>query len=136
MVTGGRGNYRKGKAQATVDLLSIDGTKLCSLPNLLSGRNHHSQNGLLVCGGGGRWTPGSVLPEVAASCDTFSDGKWKRTHTLGHMRQNTPSWASPQGVLLMGGDDGEGSKKSKKTTELLTDDGATKPSFNLANKRK
>ena len=64
-----------------------------------------------------------------------ADGKWKRTHTLGHMRQNTPSWDSPQGVLLMGGDDGKGSKKSMKTTELLTDDGSSKPSFTLANKR-
>ena len=83
-----------GKAQTTVDLLSIDGTKLCSLPDLLAGRDHHSQNGLLVCGGG-HWKPGSALAEVAASCDTFADGKWKRTHTLSHMRQNTPSWASP-----------------------------------------
>ena len=137
MVTGGRG-ARGAKAETTVDLLSIDGTKLCSLPSLLAGRDHHSQNGLLVCGGG-HWKPGTALAEVAASCDTFSDGKWKRTHTLGHMRQNTPSWASPQGVLLMGGDSGENKKlkyKNLKSTELLTDDGATKPSFPLAYKRK
>ena len=132
MVTGGRG-ARGAKAETTVDLLSIDGTKLCSLPDLLAGRDHHSQNGLLVCGGG-HWKPGTALAEVAASCDTFADGKWKRTHTLAHMRQNTPSWASPQGVLLMGGDDGGKDKrtwKRRKSTELLTDDGATKPSFTL-----
>ena len=41
--------------------------------------------------------------EIAATCDTFSDGKWKKTHTLGRKRKNAPSWASAQGVLIMVG---------------------------------
>ena len=120
MVTGGR-EKRDGKGQTSVDLFSMDGTKLCSLPDLLAGRDHHSQDGLIICGGGHK----KAQADVAATCDTFSDGKWKKTHTLGRKRKNAPSWASPQGVLIMVG----------KTTELLTDDGDTKASFTLDNTR-
>ena len=91
MVTGGA-----GASSVSVELLSSNGTRLCSLPNLTMQRYQHSQTGLLSCGGG---TGG----DVETTCETFADGRWKKSHTLGTRRQGHTAWASPQGVLLMGG---------------------------------
>ena len=94
---------------------------LCPTSSLAEIITHKMASGLIICGGGHK----KAQAEIAATCDTFSDGKWKKTHTLGRKRKNAPSWASPQGVLIMVG----------KTTELLTDDGDTKASFTLDNTR-
>ena len=126
LVTGGLG--ATPSVRMSVELLSSNGTRLCSLPDLPGQRFYHSQSGLLTCGGG-------YSNSESKSCVTFDGGRWKKSHTLGQSRYGHAAWASPQGVLLIGGDDGKGSKKSMKTTELLTDDGSTKPSFTLANKR-
>ena len=108
MVTGGHDN----NAHTSVELLHSNGTRLCSLPNLPAERTHHSQTGLLIC-----WR---------RSCITFTAGSWKETHTLGQQRIGHTAWASPRGVLLMGSGD-----RRQKTTELLTDEGRTTPSFAL-----
>ena len=109
--------------EESVELLSIKGTRLCFLSNLSSERASHSQTGLVTCGG---YKAGSL------SCMTFSAGRWKKTHTLTHKRRGHTAWASPQGVLLMGG----GTRwRSRTTTELLTDNGDTTPSFNMTNGR-
>ena len=115
MVTGGTDGFN-GKS---VELLATDGTKLCSLPNLPAkkGRHWHSQTGLVTCGGG--------YSETHKSCVTFSAGRWKKTHTLRQRRYAHTAWASPRGVLLMGG------THTSRLTDLLTDDGDTIPSFNL-----
>ena len=114
MVTGGE------KDGTSVQLLSINGTRLCALPNLPgSFLYHHSQSGPLACGG-------DTMP---LNCVTFSGGTWQQTHTLGQKRRGHTAWASPRGVLLMG------SYYSKTTTELLNDDGSTTASFNLDNLR-
>merc|ERR1712241_1292954 len=47
MVTGG------GSAETSVELLFINGTRLCALPDLPGGRWFHSQSGSLACGGSG-----------------------------------------------------------------------------------
>ena len=57
MVTGGHGATESVKT--SVELLSSNGTRLCSLPNLPEKRFDHSQTGVLACGGGvGSGQPG------------------------------------------------------------------------------
>ena len=65
--------------------------------------------------------------KIHKSCVTFSAGRWKKTHTLGQPRYGHTGWASPRGVMLMGGHGGN----RLTTTELLTDNGGATPSFNL-----
>ena len=114
MVTGGHDT----NANTNVELLHSNGTRLCSLPNLPVFRYLHSQTGLLICGGGN--------DPRQRSCITFSEGSWKKTHTLrGRGRVGHNAWLVPQGVLLMGGG------HSGTTTEVLTDSGQTTLSFNL-----
>ena len=123
MVTGGNGPA----GSKSVELLSSNGTWLCFLSNLPDHRDHHTQTGLITCGGGVLYRGKSER----TSCVTFSAGRWKKTHTLGQKRWAHTAWASPQGVLLMGGHD----IGTSTTTELLTDNGDTTPSFNLGNSR-
>ena len=126
LVTGGYSTGSDGTyigSRTSVELLSSDGTRLCSLPNLPAVRKYHSQTGLITCGGGG----GSEMK----SCVTFSAGRWKKTHTLGHKWYGHTAWASPRGVLLIGG-----GIRWRTTTELLTDNGDTTPFFNLTSGRR
>ena len=109
IVTGGN------NAKTSVELLFPNGTRLCSLPNLLVGRHFPSQTGLVTCGS-----------SEAATCETFIEGSWVETHTLSQRRHQHSAWASPQGVLIIGSSYG-----SATTTELLTDDGNTSPGFTL-----
>ena len=62
MVAGGNG------ADTSVELLLLNGTRLCALPSLPGARYQHSQSGTLVCGGGGDKT------SEQTSCVTFSGG--------------------------------------------------------------
>ena len=121
MVTGGF----NGRSLTSVELLLLNGTRLCALPDLPGARHHHSQSGLLACGGG------HSRESEQNSCVKFSGGTWEQTHTLGQGRYAHTAWASPQGVLLMGSTYSQGMK----TTELLNDDGSTTASFNLDNNR-
>ena len=111
MVVGGYG----AGGLTSVELLNSDGSLNCSLPNLPAVRYDQTQNGLISCGGGGSSSAGRT-------CVTFREGTWIETHNLANHRQEHTSWFSPEGVLLMGKD---------ATSELLTDDGNTIPSFNL-----
>ena len=119
MVTGGL----HVELEKSVELLSSNGTWLCYLSDLPARRYAHSQTGLITCGGGGA--------SEQSSCVTFSAGRWKKTHTLGRARLGHTAWASPQGVLLMGGV----CSRCKTTTELLNDNGGATPSFTLKNSR-
>ena len=100
----------------SVQLLYTNGTWRCSLPDLPAARKYPSQNGLITCGGYGD-----------ATCVTFNKGSWVETHSLSTQRSRHTSWASPEGVLLMGGVYAD----AKTTTELLTVDGDTTPGFTL-----
>ena len=119
MVTGGQG--ATDSVKTSVELLSSNGTRLCSLPNLPEKRYYHSQSGVLTCGGG----------VGMKSCSTFADGRWEKRHILGTRRYGHTAWASPQGVRIMGGDYSQAT-----TTELLNDNGGATPSFTLKNKRR
>ena len=103
----------------TVDLLDTSGSLLCTLQDLPERRYQNSQSGLISCGGAGY--------SAGHSCVTFSGGNWQETHTLGTARRHHASWASPEGVLLLGGWD----SGARTTTELLTDDGGSTPGFDL-----
>ena len=123
MVTGGFSSSRR--STTSVELLFLNGTRLCALPDLPGARHHHSQSGLLACGGG------HSRESEQNSCVKFSGGTWEQTHTLGQGRYAHTAWASPRGVLLMGSTYSQGMK----TTELLNDDGSSTASFNLDNNR-
>ena len=118
LVTGGYGDTESVKT--SVELLSSNGTRLCSLPNLPEKSHWHSQTGYVTC--------------MRKSCVTFSSGRWKKTHTWEKSRSRVDhtAWASPNGVLLMGGM----TNATQTTTELLNDNGGSAPSFTLKNKRK
>ena len=131
MVTGGKGPEKRFKKGLTsVELLLINGTRLCALPDLPVDRWEHSQTGPITCGGGNS-------NSQAISCVTFSGGTWEQTHTLGQPRHGHTAWASPRGVLLIGGFFVKKNEfNTRTTTELLNDDGSTTASFNLDNQRR
>ena len=85
MVTGGF----NGRSLTSVELLLLNGTRLCALPDLPGARHHHSQSGLLACGGG------HSRESEQNSCVKFSGGTWEQTHTLGQGRYaHTALWAN------------------------------------------
>ena len=128
LVTGGArytdGTRYKHPALTSVELLNLDGSFNCKLPSLPEGRSSHTQTGLVACGG----YPNPR--ENLKTCDTFSIGmeEWKKSHTLREERRLHSSWASPEGVVLLGGfGDGDGDE----TTEVLTNSGDTTLGFKL-----
>ena len=114
MVVGGDGVTSSG---TSVELLHSNGTHLCSLPNLPSKRRGHSQTGLTCCGG---WDSPAFT-----SCLTFNSGSWEQSHELAQHRRRHSVWASPQGIMLLGGQD------SGTTSEILLESGDTTPGFSL-----
>ena len=113
IVTGGN------NAEKSVELLYTNGTRRCSLPDLPQARHYPTQVGLVTCA--------SSEAEARKSCVTLSGGGWKKSHTLtGSAGYTQVGWASPKGVLLMGGTSGKGT-----VTELLMKNGHTKPVFRL-----
>ena len=92
----------------------------CKLPGLVLEREHHAQDGLLVCGGDNS--------DTWYSCEEFSPatGTWARTnHSLQRQRYNHVSWSVEEGTLLMGG------HSSPTTSEIVKHDGNTETSFDL-----
>ena len=80
-----------------VELLSNNGSWLCYLPNMVGKRgNYLSLTGSLICGG-------YHFHTTLNTCINFSGGRWQQTHILKQKRHGHTAWASPRGVLLMGG---------------------------------
>ena len=106
----------------SVELYYTNGSWICSLPDLPYLRLQHTQTGLTACGGH-RSSPGRT------TCHTLSStGSWEESHTLpGEGRRQHNAWASPQGVVLIGGQD----SSARTTTEILTENGDTTTGFNL-----
>ena len=120
MVSGGKGNG--GVVLDSVELLNMDGTWNCPMPTLPQPRYGHTQTGPVTCGG--------KEEPARTSCLTFTSGgsDWVKTHKLtGKGRWEHFSWASPRGVMLMGGF----ARSSGTTTDILTEDGDTIPGFTL-----
>ena len=109
----------------TAELLHEDGSPWCSLPKLPDTRFYHTQSGLELCGG----------LNGPSTCLKFSQGSWITSHNLQHPRYWQSSWASPSGVVLMGGRTFTGSAYvNYNHTELLSeDDDTTSTFFSLRN---
>ena len=117
LVSGGSNN----SVLRSVELLHTNGTRLCSLPDLPYNRHHHSQTRLTACGGWGD-------DASKTSCHTLSStGSWEQTHSLSMWRRDHSAWASPQGIVLLGGS----SSGALTTSEILLENGDTTPGFNL-----
>ena len=120
LVTGGLGLN-------SVEVLSSEGTSLCTLPPLPFGRWGHTQDGPISCGG--EWS--SSLYYSTTTCVKLSalDGRWVVSHNLRESRRYHCSWESPVGLVLMGGwydkyNNGSGNNGFT-TTELLSSSGSS-----------
>ena len=111
IITGGYG------ASKSVEVLKEDGSYWCSLPDLPNNRYHHTQSGLILCGG----------KDTRTSCLTFTGGQWTQSYTLQFNRWGHSKWLSTQGVMLLGG----AYYATGTTTEILTNSGQSTQSFNL-----
>ena len=111
MVTGGKGEEDL-IWEGSVELHYTNGTSLCTLPDLIRPRYEHTQNGPIVCGG----SRGSTTH----SCQKFCGGFWNETHRGGFRedRMGHGSWASPGGLMLIGGHSG------RSTSEIVSEDGS------------
>merc|ERR1719300_1802563 len=88
----------------------------CQLPDLPGEkRDWHTMEEMMVCGG----------YYTRTSCLTLIDGTWQTTITLLDERDDHSSWASPSGVILLGG---EGSPR---TSERIQEDGTSVSGFPL-----
>ena len=101
-------DYHDGNS---VEILRSDGTPWCSLPELPFHTHTHTQSGLIACGGSSN----------RQSCVTFKDGVWTTSHSLREERREHSAWASPAGVVLLGGANSDPSISS----ELLSDSTGT-----------
>merc|ERR1712066_317884 len=72
-----------------------------------------------VCGGGPYFS-------TETSCLTLIDGTWMTTTTLLEERWYHSSWASPSGVILLGGGSNSG-----RTSERIQEDGTSVSGFPL-----
>jgi len=92
----------------------------CQLPDLPVGRWGHSMEDRRICGGG-NWDS-----DTGTSCLSLTDeGIWNKTTTMLEDRKYHSSWASPSGLILLGGD------SSPRTSEKIGEDGTSRNSFNL-----
>ena len=118
LVTGGQG---EGGDFNSTELLNMDGTWNCPMPEMPEPRMGHTQTGPIVCGGRGGGTK---------SCITFISGdvNWKKSHNLAKVRWGHSAWDSPQGIMMLGG---WGSNRAWTTSEILMESGDTRTGFSL-----
>jgi len=107
VVTGGEPYEKVG---ISAEALNADGTRLCLLPNLPSGRRSHTMSGGMVCGGG----------DARKSCIKFQNGAWKTMQfSLQQERYGHVSWTRSGGKSrLLGG------RPSLLTSELVSESGS------------
>ena len=103
-----------GLSSLSVELLLGDGST-CWLPSLPARRSGHTQSGLVICGGGSEYLPGSEAATLT-SCATLEAGVWTTSHSLQQQRWGHLGWETEGGILLLGGED----TGARRTTELLT----------------
>ena len=108
MLTGSGGGPKGGpQKKKSVEILNLDGSHRCSLPDLLNETWGHTQNGLTVCGNS---------EQEFKSCFTFTNGNWKLSQNLLRPRLYHSSWQTGQGLLIMGG----AGVNQEKSTEMLS----------------
>ena len=81
-------------------------------------RYYHTMEGLTVCGG-------SAYTDTNKLCLALTGAGWANTSYLLEWRYFHTSWASPLGLLLLGGE------HSPRSTELIQEDGSSTYSFDL-----
>ena len=100
------------KIHKSVEVITTDGTPLCTLPDLPDDRASHTVDNHILCGGS--WTQTSCLRYVA--------GKWtKYRNNLKFGRYWHVSWRRQDGnVMLIGG------RQSNNTSEVVSSSGHQK----------
>ena len=106
LLTGSGAELDSNKAKS-VEVLNLNGTYRCSLPDLEHKTWGHTQNGLTLCGG--------TEEELRTECRTFINGSWTWTDNLTRPRAYHSSWQSSKGLLLMGGT----GRKQRESVEYL-----------------
>ena len=102
---------------------------ICSLPELPEARYYHTQDGELACGGFGD-SSNTFTPYTCVKWSSES-GSWTQSHTLLQVRIWHVSWATEDGVYLMGGAPLRSTQTSTRTTELVKEDGSVEDGFGL-----
>ena len=110
-----------GGGANSVEIYNPTTNTTCSLPKLPVGRYGHTQDVNLACGG-----PSSSTRTTCVKWSSES-GSWTQSHTLRKRRYGHVSWATEDGVYLMGGND----SSSWKTTELVKVNGSVEEGFRL-----
>ena len=97
IITGSGGHV--GDRSKSVEVLSADGTPLCSLPDLPHLTRGHTQHGLTTCGGTGG--------HIRRRCYTFdtNSGTWNVSYNLSEDRAYHTQWwdSGTQSLWLLGG---------------------------------
>ena len=88
----------------------------CLLPDTQWQHRQHSMEKNVICGG---------HHPAWKYCLTLTNGTWEFTTTLLEQRFRHSSWASPSGMILLGG------LFSRRTTEKIGEDGTSSYSFEL-----
>ena len=96
----------------------------CYLPSLPERRYHGTLNGFKYCCGGG-WD--DDVPW--RSCIEFDQGSWVTSNTNLTPRWYDVSWATANGIYLMGGEsnNGEWTLDQAQTTTLVKSEGSSSP---------
>ena len=90
----------------------------CQLTDLPGGRYYTGSENYTVCGGEGE--------DTKTSCHSLtSGGTWEKTSELLESRVGYSSWASPSGLMLLGG------WYSRRTTEMIQENGTSSYNFTL-----
>ena len=119
------GGTNDNKGLKSIEIYNPVTNTTCSLPQLPETLFYHTQDGGLACGGG-QAKPASQQASWT-TCVKWSSGSWTKSHTLRQKRYGHVSWATEDGVYLMGGMD----SSSEFTTELVKEDGSVEEGFSL-----
>ena len=117
------GGYN-GDVFSSVEVYHPGTNTSCTLPSLPGEIFLHSQDGLVLCGGGI-----NCVSNTGRSCHTLNTdtAQWTKTHSLSGGRVFHSSWRREDGsILIIGGG------FSETTTELVSDSsGVSTPGFTL-----
>ena len=95
----------------SVEAITEDGIPLCTLPDLPDKRIRHTMDNHIMCGGF----------FTQSSCLYCRGGEWTQyKNDLKIKRSDHVSWRSPDGKVLLIGGDGDPTKKSQKTSEVVS----------------
>ena len=118
LITGGQTD---GRPSNRAEIYNLETLGTCTLKSMSSPRFQHAQVNNLVCGGG---------DDTKKTCETFRNGEWHHSHTLLQNRSEHSVWPSPNGVILIGGEDFVNFNK----TEKLQENGNSIESFSIDGK--